>query len=111
LSNECTIFVIIFQISEIKRELEKMKKQLPSDDGNASLLEDLRTRLVTQNKIIKALNQHVSKLGGQEGENLQLKKENELLEYQMSELRKKLELAQAMGKPVREDSRNFWRGN
>ena len=64
------------------------------------LLEELRTRIQAQNKVIETLKNHLSSYSGIECELRTLRQEKGHLEFRIRELSQKLVLAKTLNKPV-----------
>jgi len=64
------------------------------------ILNELRSRVATQNELIQKLKDHIAHYRRIEGEYLLLKQENTQAEIQIKELKQKLELSQTLTKPV-----------
>lgn len=81
--------------------MEALKGQLPEGDVvEPGLVEELRSRIINQNKAIQSLKEHLSTFKKLEAENMLLREDKILLEHQVQELRRRLDFAQHLVKPV-----------
>lgn len=90
------------QILNLKEQVETLKGQIPDGDVvEPGLVDELRSRIITQNKAIQTLKEHLSTFKKLEAENLLLREDKRMLEHQVQEVRRKLEFTQHLVKPVR----------
>ncbi|ODN04472.1 hypothetical protein Ocin01_02179 [Orchesella cincta] len=90
-------------ILQLKDNVETLKSQLPEDEVvDHGFLDELRSRVITQNKVIQTLKEHLSSYKKMETENILLREEKSILEQQILDLKRKLEMTQNLGKPENE---------
>lgn len=88
----------------MKREIEELRdgneEDQVDDSSKSHMLNELRSRVTTQNELIHKLKDHIANYRRIEGDYLLLKQENEQAEVQKKALKQELELAKLKARPV-----------